>query len=137
VDVPRALAVVRAVSRAVNDGLVHSVHAPSRGGLGVGFAKVAFGGELGMSLALRQVPASGVTRDDELLFSESNSRYIITVPPSGRAAFERALADVPFACVGTVTAEPRLVATGLDGRHVLDANVLDLKARWKAPLDAI
>ncbi len=137
VDIQRTLAIVHAVNRAVLDGLVHSVHAPSRGGLAVGFAKVAFAGELGLTLDLAEVPARDIARDDQLLFSESNSRYIITVAPASRRALDDLLADVPFACIGTVTAEPRLAATGRDGALVLDADVLDLKCQWKATLDAI
>ena len=103
----------------------------------MGLAKVAFGGELGIEADLAAVPAEGVERDDVLLFSESNSRYIITVPPDRRSAFEDALAGVPFACIGRVSEEPRLRLRGLSGETVVDADVLELKQRWKATLDGI
>ena len=139
VDAERALAVFRAVSAAVSGGLVHSVHAPGRGGLAVGLAKVAFGGELGITADLAKVPATSVCclRDDQLLFSESNSRFVITVAPGQREAFEALVGAVPFACIGTVTEAPRLVIAGQDGSTVLDADVMELKAGWKATLDAI
>jgi len=137
VDTKRAPATCAAMSRAVGDGLVHSVHAPAKGGLGIGLAKVAFGGELGLTVDLARVPARDVGRDDLLLFSESNSRYIVTVPPDKRAAFEEAMADLPCACVGELSAEPRLRVTSLEGDVVIDADVLELKAKWKATLDVI
>ena len=137
VQAKAALRLLRAVSRAVGEGLVHSAHAPAKGGLGVGLAKVAFGGELGIEADLAAVPTEGVERDDVLLFSESNSRYIITVPPDRRSAFEDALAGVPFACIGRVSEEPRLRLRGLSGETVVDADVLELKQRWKATLDGI
>jgi len=139
VDAKRALAVFRAVSAAVSGGLVHSVHAPGRGGLAVGLAKVAFGGELGITADLAKVPATSVCclRDDQLLFSESNSRFVITVAPGQREAFEALVGAVPFACIGTVAEAPRLVIAGQDGSTVLDADVMELKAGWKATLDAI
>jgi len=137
VDPERAKAVLEAMGKAVAGGLVHSAHAPAKGGLGVGLAKVAFAGELGMDVDLARVPAAGVARDDVLLFSESNSRYIVTVPPERRDAFEAAMAAVPCACVGQVAPEPRLRVAGLGGDTVVDADVLDLKAKWKATLDAI
>jgi phosphoribosylformylglycinamidine synthase len=137
VEVARALDTVRAVSQAVSQGLVHSAHALHRGGLGAGLARTAFAGELGLNVELAKAPANDVERDEVLLFAESNSRYVITVPPASRDAFEALLADVPFGAVGVVTEEPRLVATALDGSVVLDADVLDLKAKWKATLDAV
>jgi len=126
-----------AMSRAVGNGLVHSAHAPGKGGLGVGLAKVAFGGEVGLEIDLARVPAAGVARDDGLLFSESNSRFIVTVARDRRVGFEETLAGVPHACVGEVTAEPRLRIRGLAGKLVVDDDVLELKKKWKATLDAI
>ncbi|HUT36414.1 MAG TPA: AIR synthase-related protein [Planctomycetota bacterium] len=132
-----AKATLAAIAQAIEKGLVHSAHAPGKGGLGVGLAKVAFAGELGMAIDLRRVPAVRVDRDDVLLFSESNSRFIVTVAPEDKAAFEEALGGLPCACIGEVTDEPHLRITGLDGNPVVDASVVDLKARWKATFDGI
>jgi phosphoribosylformylglycinamidine synthase len=137
VDIERARATYAAMSRAVAEGIVHSAHALGKGGLAVGLAKVAFAGELGMAVGLARVPAPSVGRDDLILFSESNSRFIVTIAPEQRHAFEQAMAGVPCACVGEVTAEPRLRVAALDGRTVVDADVLDLKAKWKATLDRV
>jgi len=152
VDVERALAVLEATSRAVTDGLLRSSHALGKGGLAVGLAKVAFAGELGMQIDLASVPSANVCcldgecdndphapvlRDDALLFSESNSRYIVTVAPEQCEAFQAAMSQAPCSCVGEVTAEPRLHITGQDGSPLIDSNVLELKNQWKATLDAI
>ncbi len=132
-----ATATLTAMAQAIEKGIVRSVHAPGKGGLGVGLAKVAFAGELGMAVDLRKVPSTGPGRDDVVLFSESNSRFIVTVAPEHRAAFEEAIGGLPCACVGEVTAEPRLRVTGLDGALAIDADVLELKAKWKATFDGI
>ncbi len=137
VAIDRARDTLVAMGRAVANGLVHSVHAPGKGGLGVGFARVAFGGELGLAIDLAKAPADGIGRDDVLLFSESSSRYIVTIAPGRRVAFEETLAGVPCARVGEVTAEPRLRITGQDGNSIVDADVMELKATWKATLEEI
>ncbi len=136
IDAKGAMALLKAVERVVREGLVHSVHAPGKGGLGAGFAKVAMAGELGLDVDLRRIPQTNVERDDLLLFSESGSRYIITVAPEDAARFEAAMRGVPFARVGAVTQAPRLELTGLSGRTALDSDVLGLKRTWKATLDA-
>ena len=137
VDIERAKAVLQAMARAIAARTVHSTHALGKGGLGIGLAKVAFAGERGMSIDLTQAPIEGIERDDVALFSESNSRYLVTVAPAQRRAFAKAMADVPHARVGEVTGHGRLNIKGLGGAIVIDANVLDLKAKWKATLDAI
>ncbi|MBM4037649.1 MAG: phosphoribosylformylglycinamidine synthase [Planctomycetes bacterium] len=132
-----AKATLAVMAQAIEKSLVRSAHAPGKGGLGVALAKVAFAGELGMAIDLRKVPGVGLGKDDVLLFSESNSRFIITVAPADRVALDETLGGLPCACIGEVTEEPHLRITGLDGAPILDASVIDLKARWKATFDGI
>ncbi len=107
VDAETAIKTYRAVSAATAAELADSLHTPAFGGLGVGFARVAMAGRLGLAIDLDQIPAENCN-DLEKLFSESNSRFIATVAPEKAAAFEQALAGVTFARVGTVIAEPEL-----------------------------
>ena len=137
VDADLARRVLARMGRAVANRLVRSVHALGKGGLGVGLAKVAFGGELGLSIDLAKACRKGIERDDLILFSESNSRYLVTVAPEKRVGFEETMAGAPCARVGEVTAEPRLRVQGLGGGTVIDADVLELKANWKATFDGI
>ena len=109
VDVEKALAIYQKVSQATEAELCHSLHTPAFGGLGVGFAKVAIGGHLGLDVDLDAVPAETGLRLDELLFSESNSRFIATIAPNRSAELEAVLDGIPFAKVGKVTLDPVLV----------------------------
>ena len=77
-----------ALGVAIRAGLVASCHDCSDGGLGVALAETAFAGGLGLSVDLSRVPCSGIYRDDYLLFSESQSRFIVTVSPDCRDRFE-------------------------------------------------
>ncbi len=107
-DVPRvnaaqALITYEAISKAIEQGLCRSVHTPALGGLAIGFAKVAMGGRLGMEIDLAAIPRQGELEPVELLFSESNSRFIVTLSKVHKEAFEALLNEVPHACVGTTT----------------------------------
>jgi phosphoribosylformylglycinamidine synthase len=134
VDAARAKALYTALSMAIRDGLVASCHDCSDGGLGVALAETAFSGGLGMSVDLASVPAGGIARDDEMLFSESQSRFVVTVRPENKTAFEAALAGSPFACVGTVTAEGLFRVKGLKGGVILEEKIGDLKEEWQRTL---
>lgn len=133
VDPDRFAACYRALFQAVRQGLPASCHGVTRGGLAVGLALVAMGGGLGLTVDLGKVPAQGVDRDDTLLFSESAGRFIVTVAPDRRTAFETHLAGLPAACVGRVTAAPRLKIDGLHGQRLADLTVQEMKTAWKRP----
>lgn len=141
-NVPRVrpadfLAAYRALSRAMDVGLVASAHGVYRGGLGVHLAMVAMAGNLGIRADLRRVPAAGVERSDALLFSESAGRLIVTADPACRSEFESAFRGLPCACIGELTSEPVLNLAGLDGRPALSATVSDLKAAWQKPFGSL
>ncbi len=125
----------RALGRAMSRRLVASCHDCSDGGLGVALAETAFAGALGLEIDLRAVPAEGIRRDDELLFSESQSRFVVTVPPGAQRAFETLLArGGPWALVGRVTEQPTLRVRGLRGRWIMDEPLAALKEAWQKPL---
>jgi phosphoribosylformylglycinamidine synthase len=134
VDAERAMARYRALSKAIREGLVASCHDCSDGGLAVALAETAFSGGLGMDVDLASVPASGIARDDEMLFSESQSRFVVTVRPEKKAAFEAMLAGSPCACVGTVTAQGLFRVKGLRGSVILEERIGDLKEEWQKTL---
>ncbi len=135
VDAKTAKALYKALSRAIGEGLVASCHDCSDGGLGVALAEVAFAGGLGMEIELAHVPVEGITRDDEILFSESQSRFIVTVSPDKREAFERALQGCVAAQIGTVTAAPVLAVDGLSEARIVEEWIDELKAVWQGPLN--
>jgi phosphoribosylformylglycinamidine synthase len=138
-DVPQvrtetAKTLYEALSRAIRAGLVASCHDCSDGGLGMALAETAFAGGLGLEVDLKSVPAEGIGRDDELLFSESQSRFVVTVHPDAREAFEAALAGSAFARIGQVIAEEDLRIEGLGGKRIIDQELAELKAAWQKTL---
>jgi phosphoribosylformylglycinamidine synthase len=128
---------MQSLGRANAEGLVRSCHDLSEGGLAVGAAEMAFAGEFGLHLDLDSVPYRGKDRwrrDDVLLFSESNSRFLVEVRPEDAGAFRKQLGDLPVARIGTVNATSRLTVTGLAGDPVINASLTQLKSAWQTPL---
>jgi phosphoribosylformylglycinamidine synthase len=68
---------------------VASCHDCSDGGLVVALAETAFAGGLGMDIDLNRVPTERLNKDAHVLFSESASRFVVTVSTNNAAAFER------------------------------------------------
>jgi phosphoribosylformylglycinamidine synthase len=100
----------------------------------VALAETAFAGALGMEVDLRKVPSSGVDRNDALLFSESQSRFVVTVHPENQPAFEGLLKGNTFAEIGKVVEGSVFRVVGLSGKIAVQADTFDLKEAWQWPL---
>jgi phosphoribosylformylglycinamidine synthase len=123
--------IYRALEQAVASGLTASCHGIYRGGLAVHAALMTFASGLGLTLDLAKVPQSGDLRPDQLLFSESCGRFLVTVSPTLRPAFEKLFEGLPCALVGEVTAAPRLVILGKEEKILVAEEVAGLKQSWK------
>jgi phosphoribosylformylglycinamidine synthase subunit PurL len=65
-----------AVLKLIKSGLVNCAHDCSKGGLAVALAEMAISGSTGLTIELGAMPTS-CSRIDDLLFSESQSRYLL------------------------------------------------------------
>jgi len=124
----------KAITEAINLGLVNACHDLSEGGLAVAAAEMAFAGGYGIEFELRKVPRENVNRNDFVLFSESNSRFLVEVSEKARQDFEALMNGKVCAEIGRVTKTRRLCVHGLNGEVVVEASVSDLLASWKRPL---
>ena len=122
-----------ALSNAIDQGLVSSCHDCSDGGLGVSLAEVAFSGNLGMVIDLGAVPSVDIDRLDTLLFSESQSRFVVTIRKEDQRAFENAMKDTGWAMVGEVTGSATLIFEH-SGKIVVNEPLSSLKHAWKSPI---
>jgi len=135
VDAERAKGRYSVLSQAITAGVVASCHDCSDGGLGIALAEVAFSGGCGMDVALSRVPREGIDRGDYLLFSESQSRFVITVSPQHKERFEAIMADTDTACIGTVTSRTVLSISGISGGTIVEEELSVLKEAWQRPLN--
>jgi phosphoribosylformylglycinamidine synthase len=133
VNFKTSLSLYKALSKAIEAGIVASCHDCSDGGLVTSLAESAFAGGLGMTIELKKVPKENIDRNDFLLFSESQSRFVVTVKPQNEKRFEEMLDDNVFAKIGTVTKNDFIVY-GLDGKLCIKSDVDNLKDAWQKTL---
>lgn len=123
------------LSAAMGKGLVKACHDCSEGGMGVAAAEMAFAGGLGMTLKLDKVPlGEPIARNDSILLSESNTRFLVEVAPGDSQRFEQAMSGVEFAAIGRVTKSDRFEVYGINGERVVSVPVAELKEAWQKPL---
>lgn len=69
---------MKSVLEIIQDKLVKSVHDCSKGGLAVAVSELCMTNNVGCSVSLEKVPGESLPTD-KILFSESHSRYLLTV----------------------------------------------------------
>jgi phosphoribosylformylglycinamidine synthase len=124
----------RAVTKAIDLGVIKSCHDLSEGGLAVAAAEMAFAGGYGLELDLGKVPGKALERNDFVLFSESNSRLLIEVAEKDRKEFEALMKGKNCAKIGRVTEDKKLLIHGLNQTIVVDASLAELRRSWKRTL---
>jgi len=135
VDAPAARRLYERVAACTAAGLCRSLHTPALGGLGVALAKKAIAGGWGLEADLGRAPARGPDLSLwELLFAESNSRFVATVAPEHAEAFEKTLGDVPFARAGAVIETPEL-RLSRDGQEICRIPVSELERAFTQTLN--
>ena len=132
----QAKKVYRTLTKAIDLGLVKACHDLSEGGLAVAAAEMAFAGGHGVEMDLVDVPARNSNRNDFILFSESNSRFLLEVSQKARKDFEALMKGTVFSQIGRVTKTASLCVRGPSGKTVIDASLDDLFRSWKGTLSA-
>ena len=135
VRVNQAKKIMGSIIKAIDSGYIKSCHDLSEGGLAVAAAEMSFSGGYGMNLHLKNVPRTGkMSRNDFLLFSESNSRFLVEVPEKHREGFEVLMKGNVYAAIGRVKKDGYLSVYGLNGEKVVYASLAELRNRWKSGL---
>jgi phosphoribosylformylglycinamidine synthase len=134
VDAPTALRRYRTLNRAQKAGLVASCHDLSDGGLGVALAESAFAGGFGMDIDLTRLRTEGELSPVEMLFSESQSRLLVTVAPDHAEEFEKLFSGQDICCLGKVSGAQILKISGKDGTIIIEDDIYALKEAWQATL---
>ena len=137
-NLARERALQELVRAAIDRGLVRSAHDCSEGGLAVALAECAMASEnqgLGATIVLE----SEGLRTDSLLFSETQSRIILSASPEAPATIHRMAEEsgVPCADIGMVTGDRMTVAVR-DPRTgtttCIDRECASLSTIWRGAL---
>ena len=114
------------VLKAIKAGLIASAHDLSEGGLAVGLMESVFDTGLGFDVT--------VAMDKTLLFSETQSRFILTVKPENVAAVE-AIFGSAAAQIGTVTADA--VAKIAAENETITLDVKEVQTKWEEAIPCL
>lgn len=129
-DFKQSYKTLKKIHRAIKKGYVSAIHDCSEGGIGVAIAEMIIGGRLGAVMYLEKIIREGNLRDDELLFSESNSRFIVEIPEKRRKAFENCIKGIPYAPIGEVQHSKKLTIYKKK-KKVVELDIDTIVKKWK------
>ena len=134
-DLKIASETAKRLYQAISNGLIRSCHDCSEGGLATALAEMAFAGGFGIETDLRGLPVSSdCVKTEAMLFSESNSRYLVEVQPDNFDAFAKLMLNIPFGQIGEVIENQKLLIRDKNQNIVVDAALNVLKSAWQKPL---
>lgn len=131
-DLEKEKAVQQTVLQLIRKGWVRSAHDLSEGGLAVALAESCIAGNLGADVSLQSE-----LRPDELLFSESQSRILLSVAPEHAEEASRLIneAGVPYSELGTVGGNK--LSVSVNGRALTSLPLVDLQSAWKQAIPSV
>jgi phosphoribosylformylglycinamidine synthase len=114
---------------AIQSGKVASAHDIAEGGFAVALAEKTFGVQnLGVDVT---ISGSAITA----LFSESQSRFIVTVKEQHAAAFEEIVKDAVK--IGTVTSDTSVIIRNEHGEEWVSGSVEEFRSAWKGAIPCL
>ncbi|MCA6080027.1 MAG: phosphoribosylformylglycinamidine synthase subunit PurL [Endomicrobium sp.] len=133
--------IMKKIYQAVNESLVEACHDCSEGGLAVAISEMAFAAGKGVKVNIDAVKIAGAKsqRTDltaaEILFSESNGRFVVEVKPENEDRFKEILKGAVFAEVGCVKDDKNVVFESEKNKIEIREDVGVLLNSWRSTIN--
>lgn len=115
------------ILKAILNGYVASAHDISEGGFAVALCESLFGTGLGAEVTIN---GNEVVE----LFSETQSRFLISVKEEHKEMFEQL---VSAKCIGKVTDTSELVIKNHEGKTIVSSNLSQLEQAWRGAIQCL
>ncbi|MDP3791875.1 MAG: phosphoribosylformylglycinamidine synthase subunit PurL [Candidatus Omnitrophota bacterium] len=125
--------VMDTLTKAIWSGCVASCHDCSDGGIAVALAEMAFAGSLGMKIqfGFKSKPfEQGIFASEILLFSESNTRFVVEV--KNEKIFLKIMGKVPVWKLGNTAKDRFLKIYDHKNKLAVNAGIDTLKSSWQS-----
>ncbi|WFW29801.1 MAG: phosphoribosylformylglycinamidine synthase [Wolbachia endosymbiont of Menacanthus eurysternus] len=135
VNAKSAKSLYECYSFAIENGIIASAIALNLGGLAIALVKSLIAGDFGAEVDLSLVPIGKIQNksiiNEIIMFSESQSRILVTIAPQNQHKFEKLLKNknIVFSCIGKVT-EKKI----LNIKNILEIDLMILESSYRNTL---
>ncbi|MDR3275379.1 MAG: phosphoribosylformylglycinamidine synthase subunit PurL [Endomicrobium sp.] len=128
--------IMKKIYRAINKNLIESCHDCSEGGFAVAVSEMAFAAGKGVVINTDAVKTEDVSMSPaEILFSESNGRFIVEVKHKNEFKFQEIFKGAVFAEVGYVGDNENIVFESKKNKIKVKENAENLLKIWQSTLN--
>ena len=127
---------MQAILDLINLELVNCVHDCSKGGLGVAVSELCIQNQIGCVVSMEQIPSQNI-RLDEIIFSESHSRYVLSINPKNIKRVKDLLQarNVPYGIIGKFSGDNVVFKHG--AKRVINLRIDKAQEKWLNTLGAL
>jgi len=128
--------VMRVMLDLIKNNMVRSVHDCSKGGLAIALSEMCVGGNIGIDATLTHVP-NECSRIDDLLFSESHSRFIVSIEEDEFTSITNLLEkqEIPYGTLGK--AQGNSIRFTYNDKNIINVSVDKAVDAWANTLERL
>jgi phosphoribosylformylglycinamidine synthase len=150
----QGIKIFRAIHQAIKSGLASACHDLSEGGLSVALAEMCFAGGVGAEICLKRTLLTAEHAENAkncgqeifsatlatsavnniILFSESNTRFLVSVSKQNKAKFESLMKKVTYAEIGKTTASVMMKIFGVNDKSIVNLKLKEMEKVWLTSL---
>jgi len=147
-----------ALHKAIKSGLVSACHDLSEGGLAIALAEMCFAGNVGAEVFLNKIKNTTEALSHKetqrkssvfseplclggesfinniLLFSESNTRFCVSVSKQNKTKFESLMQKLPYADIGKTLSVNMMKIFGVTGKQIVNLKLKEMEKVWSNSL---
>ncbi|MDR1696206.1 MAG: hypothetical protein LBR69_06225, partial [Endomicrobium sp.] len=130
-----SLKIMRGIYKAANKGLIKACHDVSAGGMAAAISQMAFAGQKGVKINIDAVPVMKPLTAAEILFSESNGRFIVEVSPENAKKFKEIFKGMKISEIGVVTGDNNIEFESVKDKTGFSEKSENLSKIWKSTVN--
>ncbi|MDR1418379.1 MAG: phosphoribosylformylglycinamidine synthase subunit PurL [Endomicrobium sp.] len=123
--------IMKGIYKAIKKGLIESCHDASEGGLAVAISEMSFASGYGVKINIDAIKTMGNMSVTEILFSESNGRFVVEVEPKNENKFKEIFKGSIFSEVGYVTDNNFVIFESQKEKIKFKEKLVNLLNVWK------
>jgi phosphoribosylformylglycinamidine synthase II len=129
--ISRENASIKTIMKAIRNGYITAAHDCSQGGISITLAEMVMKGNLGLKIDAKLIPRTPKAKVDDLLFSESNARFIVTTPKIHATKVLRLASKqkAPAAIIGEVSSDNYEITWGK--KRIAWHSINQMKEAWE------
>jgi len=118
----------------IKNNLMKSVHDCSKGGLAIAISEMCIQSDIGCTVSLEKIPSSAST-PEQILFSESHSRYLLGVEAKNSKSVKEILTKkgICFGIIGEFLGDKLILKS--NSKNYVNLRVNSMKKKWSNSLE--